>query len=199
MTDQVNQNSAPPSPSKAADEEKKTSGLPEAASDNVISSPQIAISVQPLWCLALPIQQQSVLLLAARGPDGIAKAHPCKDVQRAYRGTVLVAAKYGRCLHWGERADTFMSLEKMTKMEDWEWLMDRFFEHSDDLPHHFLMHLTHGAEIIGYKHPDERFRIRWKAFYFRCVRELHLNEESMEQMDAWLSDWQRKHWEGNLS
>lgn len=34
-----------------------------------------SISVQPEWCLSLPIQQQSVLFLAARGPDGIKKRH----------------------------------------------------------------------------------------------------------------------------
>lgn len=160
------------------------------------SSTQNARSVQPLWCLALPIQQQSVLLLAARGPDGIAKSHPCKDLQRAYRGTVLVAARYGRCLRWGESADTFMGLDVIAqKMVDWELFLDRFFQHSDDLPHHFLMHLMHGAEILGYKHPEERFKSRWKAFYQRCVKELHLVEESEDEMDWRLSDWERKHWE----
>lgn len=168
---------------------------PAASTQNTVKG-QKERSVQPSWCLALPLQQQSVLLLAARGPDGIAKAHPCKDVQRAYRGTVLVAAKYGRCLEWGEKADSFMSLELMTKENDWNWLLDNFFKHADDLPHHFFMHLMHGVEILGYKHPDERFKTRWNAFYERCVKELHLVVESELEMDARLSDWERKHWTG---
>lgn len=155
---------------------------------------QKEISVQPLWCLSLPLQQQSVLFLAARGPDGIAKAHPCKDVQRAYRGTVLVAARYGRCLEWGESADSFMCLGHFSRDAEWPNIVDRFFKHADDLPHHFFMHLMHGAEILGYKHPDERFRTRWQAFYERCVKELHLISESELEMDARLSDWERKHW-----
>lgn len=154
------------------------------------------VSVQPLWCLALPIQQQSVLLLGARGPDGIAKAHPCKRVQRAYRGTVLVAARYGRCLEWGEKADTFMSLDEFADERLWDSIVKDFFQHADDLPHHFYMHLIHGTEIAGYKHPEGRFRSRWSTFYNLCVREFHLMPESVQEMDARLSDWQREHWGG---
>ena len=152
------------------------------------------LSVQPEWCLCLPLQQQSVLLLAARGPDGLAKSHPCKDVQRAYRGTVLLAARYGRSLEWGERADSFMSLDQFADAAVWQDVIDSFFFWVDDLPHHFLMHLLHAAEIIGYKHPDVRFRSRWNEFYRRAVHDLHLNPETEEQMDARLSDWDRKHW-----
>lgn len=109
------------------------------------------VSVQPEWCRALPIQQQSVLFLAARGPDGIAKNHPVKRIQRAYRGTVLVAAKYGRCLKWGEKADSFMGLDDFADSEAWRAIIEEFFLTADSLPHHFYMHLIHGAEILGYK------------------------------------------------
>ncbi len=153
------------------------------------------ISVQPRWCLALPVQQQSVLLLGARGPDGIAKAHPAKRIQRAYRACVLVAARYGRSLHWGEKADTFMCLEEFSDSAKWTHAVEQFFLHADDLPHHFYMHLIHGAEILGYKHPDERFRMRWHDFYRQCVKEFHLAPESEPEMDARLSDWERKHWQ----
>ena len=99
------------------------------------------VSVQPTWCLALPIQQQSVLFLAGRGPDGIAKSHPCKPVQIAYRASVFVAAKYGRCLEWGERADSFMSLDVFANDRAWYETTLAFFTHVDDLPHHYLLHL----------------------------------------------------------
>lgn len=156
---------------------------------------QTTVSVQPLWCLALPIQQQSVLLLGARGPDGIAKAHPAKAVQRAYRGSVLVAAKYGRSLHYGEKADTFMSLDEFADDLQWLTVVTQFFQHADDLPHHFYMHLIHGAEILGYKHPDERYRARWSDFYQRCVKDFHLTPETEADMDMRLSDWEREYWQ----
>lgn len=157
--------------------------------------PRIMPSVQPEWCLNLPIQQQSVLLLAARGPDGIAKAHPCKDIHRAYRASVLIAARYGRSLTLGENADSFMSLHLMRDPVTWHSAVTAFFEHADDLPHHYYMHLIHGAEILGYKHPCRNIRAYWHQFYTRCVAELHMNFETEEQMDARLSDWDRKHWD----
>lgn len=153
------------------------------------------VSVQPEWCLGLTVQQQSVLLLAARGPDGIAKTHPCKRVQQAYRATVLIAARYGRSLHWGERADTFMCLGDFSDDRAWRAIVDGFFQTADDLPHHFLMHLLHGAEILGYKHPNRDFRDRWGDFYRRGVKEFHLTPETEQQMDARLSDWGREHWD----
>lgn len=44
------------------------------------------------WMLQLSMQQQSVLVLACRGPDGVGKFHPTKQVVARYRATVLKAA-----------------------------------------------------------------------------------------------------------
>lgn len=153
-------------------------------------------SVQPAWCRELPIQQQSVLFLAARGPDGIAKAHPCKDVVRAYRGTVLVAARYGRPLEWGEDSvgDDFMDLSLLSDDVAWAEVVRKFFRHHDELPHHYLMHLAHGAQIIGYKHPDQRIRQRWRLFYELIVHDLHLHPEAEADMDYRLNDWGQSEW-----
>jgi hypothetical protein len=155
----------------------------------------INLSVQPAWCRQLPLQQQSVLLLAARGPDGVGKSHPCKAIQRAYRGTVLVAAKYGRELRWGERADSFMSLHEFSDDEMWPRSVEEFFGVHDALPHHYLMHLYHGAQILGSHHPDHRFRVRWATFYLRAVDEMHVPPEAVAVMDERLGDWGRRFWE----
>jgi len=153
------------------------------------------VSVQPEWCRVLSVQQQSVLLLAARGPDGIAKRHPCKPIHMAYRGSVLVAAKYGRPLVWGERADSFMSLDRIANRELWESDVDLFFAHHDALAHHYVKHLMHGVQILGYKHPDVRFRERWNALYLRMVEAMHLEPENEGSMDKRLGDWDRQHWD----
>jgi hypothetical protein len=153
------------------------------------------ISVQPEWCLNLPLQQQSVLLLAARGPDQIRKTHPCKPIVVAYRGTVLLAAKYGRLLYWGEKADGFMSLDTFANAEAWGVAVSAFFHWIDDLPHHYLMHLMHGVQIVGYKHPDDRFRLRWNDLYLCMVESMHLNVETEQEMDHRLNDWQRLAWD----
>ena len=153
------------------------------------------LSVQQIWATALPLQQQSVLLLALRGADGTPKHHPHKAVQRAYRASVLVAAKYGRPLRWGEKADSFMGLDHFADRGLWECDRTDFFGACDELPSHFVSHLMHGAEILGYKHPDERFRDRWREFYLSLVSSLHLQPETEAQMDARLGDWGRESWD----
>lgn len=152
------------------------------------------VSVQPEWCRRLPVQQQSVLFLGGRGPDGMPKHHPCKQVHIAYRGCVFVAAKYGRPLWWGERADSFMSLERFADDTLWAADVQNFFDHHDSLPKHYLVHLMHGAQILGYKHFDERYRKRWIDFYLECVDMFHLRPESEADMDKRLGDWDRKYW-----
>ena len=152
------------------------------------------LSVQPAWCLNLPLQQQSVLMLAARGPDGIAKHHPCKNIVRAYRGTVLLAAKYGRSLNFGEKADTFMSLDRIASPADWLDDIKMYFDHVDELPHHYHLHLLHGAQILGYKHPSPLLRRQWFSFYLDGVKDSHMNVETENEMDYRLNDWNREEW-----
>lgn len=151
-------------------------------------------SVQPEWCRKLNMQQQSVLFLAGRGPDGIPKKHPCKPIHVAYRACVFQAAKYGRPLEWGEKADSFMSLDVFASDYLWESAVETFFDYHDELPKHYLSHILHGAEILGYKHPDPRFRDRWYKFYVAMVESFHLVPESEAEMDKRLGDWDRKFW-----
>ena len=151
-------------------------------------------SVQPEWCRSLPLQQQGVLLLAGRGPDGIEKHHPCKTIHIAYRACVFIAGRYGRSLEWGESADSFMSLDVFGDDFRWKQAVTDFFQAWDVLPAHYVKHLMHGTQILGYKHPDARFRGRWLLFYLRCVEEFHLEPESEASMDRRLGDWERKDW-----
>lgn len=148
----------------------------------------------PEWFTRLPVQQQSVLMLALRGPDGVGKHHPAKGVHRCYRATILRAAYYGRWLVIGERADTFMDLENFHHWPTWADEVKTFFAHVDELPHHYAAHLAHGAQILGYKHPDLLFRSRWDYFYEQWCDDLHVNPETEEQMDERLNDWGRVHW-----
>jgi hypothetical protein len=151
-------------------------------------------SVQPEWCRELPLQQQSVLFLGARGPDGAVKDNPCKAIQRAYRGTVFVAAKYNRMLRFGEKADSFMSLDRFADFDLWNEDVEAFMDVADGLPIHFVTHLMHGAQILAYKHPDPAFRANWLYFYEECVKKFHLNPESVGEMDRRLGDWDQEYW-----
>ena len=152
------------------------------------------LSVQPEWATRLPLQMQSVLFLGARGPDGFAKFHPAKGIVRAYRGTVFLAAKFGRLLEYGEKGDDFMSLDVFASPVAWQMAIEDFLHTIDQLPHHYLLHLLHGAGILAYKHPDPRYRERWLQFYNAKVESMHLLPETEEMLDKRLGDWGEAYW-----
>ena len=148
------------------------------------------------WLFNLTMQQQSVLVLGCRGPDGIPKFHPTKDIVVRYRATVLKAAYLGRAMRIDEGDDTtFMTLRHFSDDGVWRAFCQGYFDNVDSLPHHYHMHLMHGAQIAGYKHPVELFRHRWGDFYRLSCRDLHLTPETESQMDERLSDWHQAHWE----
>lgn len=129
------------------------------------------------WYLDLPMQQQSVLVLACRGPDGVGKFHPTKQITTRYRATVLKAAYLGRAMDVDEGDETtFMTLVGFGHYETWHAMVKQYFEHVDELPHHYHMHLMHGAEIIAYHHPIPVFQERWWHFYNWACIDLHLRE-----------------------
>jgi len=149
------------------------------------------------WMFALNLQQQSVLVLALRGPDGIEKHHPCKTLVKHYRASVLKNAVYGRAMKVGEHEerDSFQSLQHINDLNAWNSVVRKFFDSVDGLPHHYCMHLLHGAQIVGFKHPEAVFRDRWSMFYYLGCEDLHMIPEMEDQMDRRLSDWNHRYWD----
>jgi hypothetical protein len=148
------------------------------------------------WVHRLPFMQQTVLLTAVRGPDGIAKYHDTKFLLRWLRRCLLVSALDGKVLStpyaFGGGSFTGPSYEATTLDHDWRPMMDavvdRYLQSLDQLPHHFQMHLMHAAEILGYKHPDIPTRVWWQKTYVRLVHDMHLWPETEHEMDRRLGD-----------
>lgn len=158
------------------------------------------------WIDKLPMQQQSVLLLGLRGPDGLTKHHRCKPIVRHYRACIIKAAYFGRSISKGAvPTDSFMSMEVFyttteagvttSITEDWLRVCKLYFDGIDELPLHYHLHVMHGAEILGYKHPDKEIAACWYAFYLQCCDAMHVNPETREQMDIRLGDWGQEHWD----
>lgn len=172
--------------------------------------------LQP-WVCNLTFMQQSVLIAAIRGPDGIWKDHKTKLLCRWLRRCVLISAFDGVALlnpvQPGGGSFTGPSMQEvdLRRLCDghslaecdekcppiWQDKMDQLIEEYlrcvDELPHHFQLHFMHAAEIIGYKHPDNQIRCWWNRTYLRLVNDAHLMPEPEERMDIRLSDCQ-KHW-----
>lgn len=146
------------------------------------------------WVSGLSAMQQSVLLSAIRGPDGIAKQHKCKNLIRWYRRCVLVSAFDKEILDnpGDPRGGSFSGPSISERTDNWELSMvkvsDDFMDSRDELPFHYFVHFMHASEVLGYKHPDERIRAFWRKLYLRICKALHLQPESEEIMDTRLGD-----------
>lgn len=153
------------------------------------------------WTHKLTCMQQTVLLTAIRGPDGVAKYHPVKYLLRWYRRCVLLGALDHNVFEnpYDPRGGSFTgpSYGGGTNLaHDWEpemsKVVDGYVRSLDELPHHFQLHFLHAAEIVGYKHPDAKIRAWWNSVYKFLVDDMHLMPESEEQLDYRLGDSEKQ-------
>lgn len=131
------------------------------------------------WVMLLGLRHQGVLMAAVRGCDTLPKEHNAKDLARAYRCAVLNA-------HVGDprKAKTFITF---FEEEEFEIIADLFCAAHDELPHHYIMHIVHAAQVVGYYHPDEFEMRRWRRFYNRMCHKFHMFPEAKLEMDERLN------------
>lgn len=153
------------------------------------------------WVSCISMMQQTVLLTAIRGPDGLPKYGSIKSLLRWLRRCVLLSALDGRVLPnpTENNGGSFTGPSLYGEDEDVHW-SDRMQAHVNDyvrsldgIPHHFQMHFMHAVEILGYKHPNHEIRFFWNRLYIRLVHDMHVWPETEEQMDARLGD-KREGW-----
>jgi hypothetical protein len=134
-------------------------------------------SVLRPWVMALPLRHQGVLLAAIRGCDNAPKMNTAKPIARALR--------YAACNPADERevdmpksfmASAFSHEELKAFTGDW-----------DHLPIHYVQHLMHGCEVIGYHHPSQDVRAMFINAYLRMVDSLHVEPEDKWTMDVRLT------------
>lgn len=119
-------------------------------------------------------KQQTVLLSSLRGCDGQSKYDISKKFIRKIRKTILNNA--------AEDTTSFMR-DDFTLEE-----VREFAEDSDKYPIHFVMHLCHCCEIVGFKHPDKEIKEWFLNAYLIIVDALHLCPEDERKCDYRLRD-----------
>jgi len=151
-------------------------------------------SVLQDWVQNLPLMQQTVLLTILRGPDGVHKDHPVKNLCRWIRRCILVSAMSGEVLNdpYERGGGSFMGpvrqINPRGEEVDIAYSVEQFFRAVDELPHHFSLHLLHASEIIGLKHPNPEHAAWWTKFYLDMVKDMHLRPELPEDMNRRLGD-----------
>lgn len=152
-------------------------------------------SVLQPWVEDLTAMQQSVLIAAVRGPDGIRKNHPVKVLCRWLRRSFLLCA-FDKVAHLDPLTPcggSFTGKCQTDAVTGVDHALTLYLESVDELPHHFQLHFMHAAEILGYKHPDLAVREWWNTTYRRLVSDAHLFIETEQQMDRRLAD-NEKQW-----
>lgn len=140
------------------------------------------------WVCRLTFMQQSVLITAVRGPDGIFKDHHVKVLMRWLRRSILICA-FDKRAHNGPYEPCGGKFTGACPHDiDMVQYGRDYLRYVDELPHHFQLHFMHAAEIIGYKHPDRAVRNYWHNMYLDIVNDAHLHPESEEEMDKRLGD-----------
>ncbi len=145
-------------------------------------------SVLQTWVMNLPLMQQSVLLTAIRGCDGLSKRHSSKYLLRWLRRGVLLSAFDRTVLidPHDPRGGNFTG--PIPREDTLDSLADRYLNDIDEVPHHFHLHLVHAAEILGYKAPLKHVREFWQGFYERTARDMHMKPETEYELDDRLGD-----------
>lgn len=143
------------------------------------------------WVHQLTFQQQALLLTCVRGCDGLPKFDTTKNIIRFLRGAIMKPAG-----EWdGGNSNSFM-WGKYSEIDSegdfvnyWNNSASYLLKNHDHVPHHFLMHLIHCAEVIGYKHPDKTIREYWLYLYEQFCIAFHMTPETESQMDERLNDF----------
>lgn len=163
--------------------------IEEVVADNTIGATERR-SVLHDWVGNISLMQQTVLLTAIRGPDGLRKFHPAKMLCRWLRRSILVSA-FDRKPILNPEEEGGGSFSGPCHDENYNNLghaLHEYFRAIDEVPLHFHLHLMHASEILGYKHPVASIRDFWRSLYFKMAQDLHLTPETEAQLDKRLGD-----------
>lgn len=131
-----------------------------------------------LWFNDLPWMQQGVLISCIRNCDNIVSDGPSKVLVRGIRACCIKSAMTSGSFN-ARRPDMKKLLKTATI-----FVNDMF----DHCPMHFIAHLMHASEVIGYTHPDGTIANLWRSIYFMIVHELHLRPETRPHFMNRLAD-----------
>lgn len=144
-----------------------------------LSADEDHTGVMRAWTATLPRRHQGVLVTAVRGCDGAPKEDSSKALSRMIRRAILNPADERETIKEGG----FFGYDPDRLRRDFT----EFLHSLDQYPLHYIMHLCHASQVIGYKHPDAGFREFFSLAYTLMVHPFHLEPETEAAMDERLT------------
>lgn len=129
-------------------------------------------SVLQPWVMELTLREQGTLLTGVRGCDLTPKL-PLDSTERKLVGFLrycfMVQADPREC----DIPGSFFCSKPPT-----EWRASELGHY----PQHWVSHIMHCFEVIGYRHPDTTIRLDARSVYFTIVDSMHLIPECFDEM-----------------
>lgn len=131
------------------------------------------------WVVTLPLREQGTLLAAVRGCD-LTPKFPLDAPERK----IVAFVRHCFMVPADEREVDFQPGSFMSRCPPAN------FRHSciGNYPIHWVMHLTHALEVIGYRHPNSTTSDIARGLYYSFCTSFHLTPETCEEMEIRLSE-----------
>lgn len=131
------------------------------------------------WVMELGLREQGTLLTAIRGCD-LAPKYPLDSVEKTLTAFIRFAVMFP---FDAREIDSTPGCFMQSKIP-----ADFKPSSMDHYPSHYVMHLVHALEVIGYKCPHSDIKAQALKAYFKFVKSFHLNYETVQQMTDRLSE-----------
>lgn len=133
------------------------------------------------WVAELGLRHQGVILTGIRGCDGVAKHDVSKPLMRAIRAVALVPF---------DPRELTEPKGFMYYAAGYEFRQSAsaFAKNMDEYPSHFVWHVIHACEVIGYCHPNETVAADFCYAYTALINKFHVRPESKATMEERLTE-----------
>lgn len=125
-------------------------------------------SVLQDWVMELSLREQGTLLTAVRGCDLVPK-YPLDSAERiitsCIRGAFMVPADE-------REVDAEIGCFMSAKIPQFKWSALGHY------PQHWISHILHAIEVLGWQHPDTKVRAKWHCIYLDGCKSLHVSPET---------------------
>jgi len=136
-------------------------------------------SVLQDWVMELPLREQGTLLTCVRGCDLTTK-WPLDSTERK----LVAFLRWGFMVPCDEReVDSELGCF-FSSRPPVNWKASELGHY----PLHWVSHIIHASEVLGYRHPVLETRMMFLAIYKKIVKSLHLSVESMHHFELRMSE-----------
>ena len=143
----------------------------------------------------LTMMQQTTVLSAIRGPDGLHVTHVSNKLCRWLRRCALISAfeKKAFTTPYEKGGGAFLGPScKIAQNLDWQKqmfsILDEYIRSLGEVPHNFQLSFLYATEVLGYCYPEPTIRKFWEECYNKLCFNLHLQPEDYDSMFYRLGD-----------